>query len=142
MGDGGLRTRFAQEMARARHQAAGFPEIASTRFAISEPALIGQPAGASGYAISRVDPAGRVITDPQVPHPSYGTQLGGLGYRGGLDKPVPRNVMFPHFYAERRAAGLPANRDDRAFTLTTPHQVADQKWLDGLMNYYEELNKR
>jgi hypothetical protein len=26
--------------------------------------------------------------------------------------------------------------------LTGPHQVANQKWLDGLMNYYEELNKR
>jgi hypothetical protein len=44
----------------------GFPEIASTGFAISEPALIGQPPGVSGYAISRVDPAGRVIVDPQV----------------------------------------------------------------------------
>ena len=55
---------------------------------------------------------------------------------------VPREVMFPDFYAARRAAGTPAYRDDRAFMLTTPYQVADQKCLDGVMKYYEELNKR
>jgi hypothetical protein len=120
MSNGGMRTQFAQEVARARHQAAGFPEIASTRFAISEPALVGQPTGASGYAISRVDPAGRVITDPQVPHPSYNTQLGGLGYLGGLDTPIPREIMFPDFYAARRAAGTPASKDDRAFHADRP----------------------
>jgi hypothetical protein len=142
MRDGGLRTQFAREAARAKHQAAGFPEIASTRFAISEPALIGQPPGVSGYAISRVDPAGRVIVDPQVPHPSYDTQLGGLGYTGGLDRPIPREVMFPDFNAERRAAGARPDRDHRAFKQGDPHQVADQKWLDGVMKYYEELNER
>jgi hypothetical protein len=142
MRDGGLRTQFAREAARAKHQAVGFPEIASTRFAISEPALIGQPPGVSGYAISRVDPAGRVIVDPQVPHPSYDTQLGGLGYTGGLDRPIPREVMFPDFNAERRAAGARPDRDHRAFKQGDPHQVADQKWLDGVMKYYEELNER
>lgn len=96
----------------------------------------------SGYAISRVDPAGRVIVDPQVPHPSYDTQLGGLGYTGGLDGEIPREVMFPDFYAERRAAGASANRDHRAFRLDGPHQVADQKWLDGVMKYREEQNER
>jgi hypothetical protein len=68
----------------AKHQAAGFPEIASTRFAISEPALTGQPTGASGYAISRVDPAGRVIADPQVPYPSYAIADEGLAAHGNL----------------------------------------------------------
>jgi hypothetical protein len=142
MRDGGLRRQFAQEVAHPKHQAAGFPEIASTRYAISEPALIGQPPGASGYAISRVDPAGRVIVDPRVPHPTYDTQLGGLGYSGGLETPIPREVMFPDFYAERRAQGEPAKYDDRVFTLTTPHQVADQRWLDYVMNQLEERKKR
>jgi hypothetical protein len=86
--------------------------------------------------------AGRVIVDPQVPHPSYDTQLGGLGYTGGLDRMIPREVTFPDFYAGRRAAGARADRDHRAFKQGAPHQVADQKWLDGVMKYREEQNER
>jgi hypothetical protein len=39
---------------------------------------------AAENAVSRLDPTGRVIRDPQVPHGTYPVQLGGLGYSGRL----------------------------------------------------------
>ena len=141
MNYGEMRKQFVQELALARHQRAGFPEIGSTRFAISEPALLGQPTGVSGYAISRVDPP-RVIAAPLVPHPSYSRQLGGPGYLGGLGTPIPREIMFPDFYSARRVAGMPHTSDDPAFRRGDVHQIADQKWLDDLMGYIEAQKKR
>jgi hypothetical protein len=141
MNSAGMRKQFVEDLALARHQQAGFPEIGSTRFAISEPALLGQPTGVSGYAISRADPP-RVIYAPLVPHPSYNTQLGGAGYVGGLGTPIPREIMFPDFYAARRAAGAPKREDDIAFRRGDMHQIAHQKWLDEVIRYIEAQKER
>jgi hypothetical protein len=134
---GPMRKTFVEEMALGQHQNAGFPEIGSTRFAISEPSMIGQPTGASGYAVAKMDPSGRVISNPSVPHTTYNTQLGGLGYLGGFDKSVPREILFPDFYATRRAAGAPMKADDRAFSMSNVSQNANQQWLDGMMKYLQ-----
>lgn len=49
---------FVEPTALGQHQEKGFPEIGSTRIAISQLELIGQPTGVSGYAVSRLDPSG------------------------------------------------------------------------------------
>jgi hypothetical protein len=67
-----------------------------------------------------------VITKPQVPHTTYSTHLGRFGYLGGLERPVPREVMFPDFFA-RRAEGKAPLSDDRSFSLSNVHQVANQQ---------------
>ncbi len=126
---------FVEEMALTEHQAKGFPDIASTRFAITDPTLLGQPTGVSGHSIARLDPTGKVITDPMVPHTTYSTQLGGQGYLGGTEVPIPREVMFPDFYANRRATGQPQGADDRAFSMGNVSQPANQQWLDTVMGY-------
>tara|TARA_R110000823_G_C15901411_1_gene496987 strand:- start:208 stop:1629 length:1422 start_codon:yes stop_codon:yes gene_type:complete len=134
-GTGEARKYFVEAVASSKWQNAGFPDIASTRAAITEPGLLGVPSGTSGHAISRMDPTGRQIKDPSVPHATYPVQLGGE-YVGGLEQGLPRDVMFPGFYAGRRKAGMPTQGDDRAFALTKDvSQNADQQWLDNIMKY-------
>ena len=138
---GNARKDFAETVALGKYQEKGFPEIGSTRFAISEPALIGQPTGVSGYAISRVDPEKGIIQNPSVPHTTYNTQMAGQ-YLGGLENHIPREVMFPSFYKTRRAQGSPTGADDRAFSMSNVSQNADQEWLDGLMGYLSGIKPR
>lgn len=135
---GPLRKAFVEEMALGKWQNAGFPEVGSTRFAITDPALLGEPTGATGHAISKLDPSGKIIRNPVIPHTTYNTQLGGQGYLGGLERSVPREVMFPDFYKARRAMGAPLGADDRAFTMSNVSQPADQSWLDRLMAYLSQ----
>jgi hypothetical protein len=130
---GNLRKAMVETMALAGHQQAGFPDIGSTRFAISERELIGQPTGVSGLSITRP----KLDLSPSS-HGTYDTQIGGE-YLGGLDTPIPRDVMFPDFYAARRAAGKDAGFDDRAFSTGHVSQMADQKWLDGVMKYLKSV---
>lgn len=141
LSSGPMRKQMVEEMALGEWEKLGFPNAASTRFAISEPGLIGQPTGVSGFSVSRLDPSGRVIPNPQVPHTTYNTQLGGIDYLGGTEVPIPRDVMFPNFFAQRRAAGAPVLADDRAFSMSNVSQNADQQWLDGVMRYIEEQRK-
>jgi len=136
-----MRKQMVEEMALGNWEKLGFPNAASTRFAISEPGLIGQPTGVSGFSVSRLDPSGRVIPNPTVPHTTYNTQLGGTEYLGGTEMPIPRDVMFPEFFAQRRAAKAPVLADDRAFSMSNVSQTADQQWLDGVMRFIEEQRK-
>jgi hypothetical protein len=132
---------FVELVAMGKFQKEGMPDIGSTRFAISEPGLVGQPTGATGYAVSRVDPENTIVESPSVPHSTYDTQMRGQ-YLGGFDQSLPREAVFPDFYAARRAAGKPPSSDDRAFSMSNVSQTADQKWLDDIMAYLEENQLR
>jgi hypothetical protein len=118
------------------YQKAGFPDIGSTRFAITAPDLVGQPTGMSGSGIARGIPNALPIAAPTVPHTTYPVQMAGE-YRGGLETPLPREVLFPDFYAGRRAAGKRPGSDDRSFSLSNVQQIADQMWLDRVMSYLD-----
>jgi hypothetical protein len=132
-----LRKQFTEEVALANLQNKGFPDIASTRYAISDPAMIGKPTGMSGYSVARLDPNVGYTNTPKVPHTTYPYQLLGGEYRGGLERQVPRHIMFPDFYKERRALGIPIRGDDRSFTFKRLYQDANQEWLDNLMKWVE-----
>ena len=134
--NGKMRKQFVEEMALGEHQGKGFPDIGSTRAAITDPRFIGQPTGVTGYSMARLDPTGKIITDQKAPHITYRSKIAGK-YLGGLDEHIPREIMFPDFYAGRRAASKKPLSDDRAFTMSNVHQVADQKWLDNLMKHIE-----
>ena len=133
-GNGALRTAFVNRMGVNGMYDKGFPELASTRAAITDPALVRLNNGDSGYGIGKADPRGLIVDNPAMPHKSYDTQLSGQ-YFGGLDKPVPNEIMFPDFYRTKRAEG----KDHSSYTFgkTLPTQNADQEWLDGIMKYLE-----
>ena len=133
---GALRHAFMSRAELKKFQDAGFPDLASTRFALTEPELLDAPLHASGFSIAKMDPSGRVISDPIKPHSTYNTQLAGE-YVGGLDTLIPREVMFSDFYKRRRAAGLPERADYYSFMRSNPVQDANQEWLDGIMRYIE-----
>jgi hypothetical protein len=114
----------------------GFPDIPATRAAITEPELMETPLHAAGFSVARMDPSGRVLTDPPNPHTTYNTQLAGE-YVGGLELPVPREIMFPDFHNLRRISGAPERGDARAFSLANVIQPTNQEWLDGVMGYME-----
>ncbi len=141
LGNGPMRKQFAEEVALGNLQGMGFPDIGSTRYAITEPAMIGKPTGASGYAISRLDPAGRWTNKPEVPHTTYPSQMIEGEYKGGLELQVPREIMFPDFYKQRRLEGRPQGSDDRSFSLSRVSQDANQEWLDNLMKWTERSRR-
>jgi Fe-S-cluster formation regulator IscX/YfhJ len=72
---------------------------------------------------------------------SCNTQIGGQ-YLGGLDTPIPREVMFPDFFAARRVVNLPKLADDRAFSMSNVAQAANNRWLDGVRRYIESIKAR
>jgi hypothetical protein len=135
-----LRKVFVNRMELEKFREGGFPNVASARKAITEPELLDVPVGASGYAVSKLDPMGRVIESPRIPHKTYDTQLMGQ-YVGGLEQQIPRNVMFPDFFAQRRARGMPLSGDEYAFQRADVVQEATPQWLDSVMNYLRSLQR-
>jgi hypothetical protein len=138
--DGQLRIAVVDRMGLAKYQEMGFPSVPSSRAAILEPDLMEVPLNASGFAIAKMDPSGKVLSSPRNPHTTYNTQLGGE-YVGGFDVPIPRELMFRDFFGSRRAQGAPTSGDNRAFMLSNVTQNADQQWLDGVMTYAEKQKK-
>jgi hypothetical protein len=138
--NGALRLAFVNRMGLDKYRQAGFPDVASTRAAITEPDLMDAPLWSSGFSVAKMDPTGRVIPDPRTPHKTYDTQLGGV-YQGGLEAPVPRELMYPEFFAKRRAEGRDPAGDNRAFMLAPVVQPANQQWLDGVMGYIEKAKR-
>ena len=140
LNDPPLRTLFVQEMDKGKWRRGGFPDIAASRKAITEPELLDVPVGSTGYTIARLDPLGRVVENPRIPHKTYDTQLMGQ-YVGGLEQQIPREVMFSDFYAQRRARGMPESGDDYAFKRADVMQEATPQWLDSVMNYLRSVQR-
>jgi len=136
---GKARTKLAKLADTDRFQQLGFPDVGSIRHALTEPELLNTPSLTSGYGFARLDPGGRVITEPALPHGTYNTQLGGT-YVGGLPQEVPLEVMYPDFAASL-PEGLPTSRRDYKFRLEQPVQVANQQWLDNISRYLEGAHR-
>jgi hypothetical protein len=135
-----LRKVFVNRMELEKFRSGGFPDVAAARKAITEPELLDVPVGSSGYTISRLDPMGRIVESPRIPHKTYDTQLMGQ-YVGGLEEQIPREVMFADFFADRRARGMPLSGDEYAFQRSNVLQDATPQWLDSVMNYLRSVQR-
>lgn len=133
---GNLRTLFTETMATSKSQKLGFPDVAATRVAITEPELLNVPTGSSGFSIGKFNENLETTDQPRFPHATYTTQLRG-DYLGGTERPIPYEIMFPDFYAARRAAGIAPAGDWRSFSFSNISQPLNQEWLDGVMRYLE-----
>lgn len=134
--NGALRHAFIDRMTLDQFKTAGFPDLATTRAAISEQSLMDVPIHAGGFSVAKMDPTGRIITESAAPHTTYNTQLAGQ-YVGGFEQPIPRELMFSDFTQARRAAGTDPAGDVRSFQLSNPTQQATQEWVDNLMRFME-----
>ena len=131
---GALRTEFVRVANLEDFQRRGFPDITEARFAVTDPSLMnysGTEWSKGGQSIGRL--SGKNVENPQVPHKTYESQMGGE-YLGGFEEPLPRELLFPDFTAARRAKGTRPADDPRAFELSKPVQFADQEWVDNIMN--------
>ena len=113
-------------------------DLAATRHAITDPALLDQPIGMGGQSLARLD--GTITNNPAVPHSTYKTQMGG-DYVGSLGlEGLPPEVLFPDFYKYKASMGKtnPA-ANWRALTTSKAHvpQHVDQEWIDRVMGYRE-----
>lgn len=136
---GTRRAAFFDFMDKAEWRNKGFPNVTEARFAIQDPKLRDLPAGVEQYggqSIARLDEAGttRPTSGLLMPHGTYGTDLAG-DYVGGFSTAVPRSILFPEFYSQRRAMGVAPAGDNRAFQMKTVLQPTNQEWLDGVMSY-------
>ena len=134
--NGALRHVFVDRMQLDKFQNAGFPNIAYTRYAITDPLLLNEPMYSGGLAIGKMKPGSGLITNPVSPHKTYDTQLAGE-YFGGFEQSLPKEILFPDWYKQRRAIKAPESGDVRSFQLSKPIQKTNQEWLDNLMNYVE-----
>jgi hypothetical protein len=140
-GAGALRTQFNEIGSQAKFRNMGFPEIAPIKKAITDPPLINTPNMFSGYRVGKIDPDNMIITNPNVPHPTYNTHIGGTQV-GELQVQMPHAELFPDFVAERRRLGKPVGSDNRSAELSFPTQKFDQKWLDSVMPKFEQRVKQ
>lgn len=135
----GARGVFTKAMDKSSWRNMGFPDVAETRYALTEPELLGLPSGYGGQFIGRGRVGSAVEESPSYVHKTYPNTIKG-DYVGALEKPLPRQVMLPDFHLQRRAEGKDFVRDDRAFNIGAPQvQKLDQEWVDGAMQYYDDL---
>lgn len=134
---GSLRLDFVKAMDDAKRQAAGFPDVASTRYAITDPALRHAPEGTTGLTIAKMDTSAAPTNDAAIPHTSYPSQIKGA-FSGGFEVPLAREDVFPDFFKGRRAAGVGALGDRRSFEISSVNQPVDQQWIDNLSAIIEQ----
>jgi hypothetical protein len=136
-----LRKRFVKRMDLAPRRDAGFPDVAATRYAISEPGLRDMPEGITGTSIAKIDPKMGVISEPWMPHETYSTQIGGE-YLGGFEVPLRREEVFPDFFARRRELGVDPYGDRRSFEISNVLQQITPEWQDNLSRLIELRKQR
>jgi hypothetical protein len=131
---GALRHAFMDTAQLKDFQKRGFPELAPTRKAITDPTLFDVPVGHGGQSIAKL--TGERVTDSPMPHKTYNTQLGGE-YIGGIPEGIPQHLLFPDFYGMRREAGKPEGGDFMSLYRSKMPQEMNQEWLDNIMRYLE-----
>jgi hypothetical protein len=129
---GPLRKAFVERLGIKKFQNIGFPDVAASRVATTDPELLNIDLGLTGHNIARLDPEGRIIKSPIMPNESYPVHIGGE-YFGSLDEPIQYRDFFQGFSDFQRAYGKDPKHDWYTFGRQMPIQQLDQEWLDRVM---------
>jgi hypothetical protein len=141
---GNTKSKFAKLMDSRTFQDAGFPSVAEARFATTDPRLLHQPTGASGLAVAKMDPSGRIFEAPDQ-HRTYESNVAG-SYVGGLPTSVPKEIMYPKMIKslENYRDNLPGYKPTTDYLMArTPKglpvtEPADQQWVDSVSHWLKE----
>lgn len=141
-GMGNMRKKVVETMDAAKFQGAGFPDVASTRAAVTEPALMDVPTGSAGLSIARINPENLIVEDPIFKHGTYPVNTGGE-YGGEFELPMDFRDIFTDFTDARRLLGDKLPKDDlRSMSFQSPAiQEFDDEWLNRIMPTYEQIMK-
>lgn len=133
-------SKFVQNMDSVRWQAAGFPNVASARFANTEPELMAEPQLATGFGITKLDPStGRLQENTErMAHGTYTHGMPSKGYAGRFKALVPASEIW------REHLGLAKDPTTIQHTLMTkvPSVTVDQRIVDLVKGAEEERMKR
>jgi hypothetical protein len=143
---GTRRSAFFDFMDKAEWRDKNFPNVTEARYAIQSPELRDLPQGVEqlgGQSIAIMDPSAKMTptSELSMPHGTYPVDLAG-NYFGGFEVPVPRRLLFPEWYGERRLAGKGLAGDNRAFQMSPMLQPRTDEWLDNVMQYIEASRPR
>ena len=124
-GKGGARKLLADTMEKATYRDKGFPDLSAIRTVVADPEMryrVNDPSAMlapTGGRIVRFD------EEPMTPtvaksggnmpafHKTYRQAISGEDL-GALEMPVPRSLIFPEFFARRRAEGKEMSSDRRS----------------------------
>jgi hypothetical protein len=130
---------FVKNMDSVRWQAAGFPSIASARFASIHPDLMAEPQGAVGYGLTRLDPNGQLVANDETrAHGTYTHGIPTLGYAGRFKALVPADKLFEEHV---RNAKNPTQVQQTLMT-KFPAVEVNQRVVDLVKGAEEERMKR
>jgi len=120
-GKGGARKAIADVMEKSSYRSAGFPDLSVIRTVVADPEMryrVNDPSAMlapTGGRIVRFDaePMTPIGGEGNIPrfHKTYRQGISGEDL-GALEMPVPRSLIFPEFFAIRRAEGkeMPSDR--------------------------------
>jgi hypothetical protein len=129
--NGILRTKLFGTMGKQNFQSMGFPDVAATRKAIIEPELLDVPTNQAGFRLARMDPTGRIIENPNIPSDYPAAMAGKVA--GRLDLPADYKDIWQSHFDARRLFSQPESGDYYSFSRAHPFQIADDEWLNRLM---------
>jgi hypothetical protein len=130
---------FVKNMDSVRWQSAGFPSVASARFASIHPELMAERQGATGYAITQLDPKGQLVAnDDMRAHGTYTHGMPTLGYAGRFRALVPADKIWQQHVQNAKD---PTQVQQTLLTKFPPVKV-DQRMVDLVKGAEEEQMKR
>jgi hypothetical protein len=115
----------------------GVPDVASIRYAATQPELLNSPNLSTGFSIAKVNPGAPAVSSG---HTTYPVGLPGLGYVGGSQTDIPFKMFWRDFMKTRPEVENLSHRQ-RAFTMQIPVQKADPEWVDTISNYERNVQR-
>lgn len=139
---GSNRAKIIKLMATAKYQKLGFPDIASTRFAITDPRLVHTPSNTVGLEIARARPNTNIVPSSAMNfvHDTYPYGLIG-DYVGGFQTPLPFELGLPSVYKADVLSGRTQPQRQRSIGMNPTAEVIDQEFVDNAMGFLEQVMK-
>ena len=145
-GKGGARKLIADTMEKNAYRSKGFPDVSVIRTVVSDPEMayrVNDPSAMMAPTGGRIvrfdeDPMTPIGGEGNVPvfHKTYRQCISGEDL-GMLEMPVPRSLIFPEFFANRRAAEKAMSSDRRSAEISNVLQTITPEIADDVDRFTE-----
>ena len=145
-GKGGARKLVADTMEKGSYREKGFPDVSVIRTVVSDPEMayrVNDPSAMMAPTGGRIvrfdeDPMTPIGGEGNIPvfHKTYRQGISGEDL-GMLEMPVPRSLIFPEFFANRRAAEKAMSSDRRSAEISNVLQTITPEIADDVDRFTE-----